>query len=94
MACLVNRALSAAVAVVYLVLAYWIGGPALVVRWAIYLLLPMACIWFSEEMGSFTGVMYGRSVDSESPGCLVAFFGWVLLLSPIWGPWLAAALLK
>ena len=94
MACLVNRTLSAAVAVVYLVLGYYGGGPILLVRVAMFLLLPMACIWFGEELGAFTGVMRGHYVDAESPGCLVAFLGWVLLFFPLWGPWVGFILLK
>ena len=48
----------------------------------IFLLLPMACIWFGEEMGALTGVMRGQYVGAESPGWLVALLGWVILLLP------------
>ena len=82
MAQLINRGLSAAVAIVYLIAAYVGGGPPLLVKCAMYLFLPLACIWFGEEMGAFTGTMRGPSFYTESPGCLVAFLGWVLLLLP------------
>ena len=83
MAYIINRVLSAAVAFVYLIVACVGGGPPLVIKCALLLLLPMACIWFGDEMGSFTGVMSGSYIDSESPGCLVAVLGWVLLLFPV-----------
>ena len=55
MAHIINRVLSAAVAVVYLIAAYVVGGPPLTIRWVLYLFLPLACIWFGEELGAFTG---------------------------------------
>jgi hypothetical protein len=46
--------------------------------------LPMACIWFPDSLGSVTGVGFGRlaapMITKESPGCLVSFMGWCLLL--------------
>jgi hypothetical protein len=45
------------------------------------LMLPLALIWFPEQLGSFTGyVGRGGSIDTETPGWLVAGFGWLLLL--------------
>ncbi len=83
MAQVINRALSAAVAIAYLIAAYVGGGPPLLIKCAMCLLLPLACIWFSEEMGAFAGIARGQFIDKESPGCLVAFLGWVLLLLPV-----------
>lgn len=83
MARIINRTLSAAVAVAYLIVAYVTGGPPLLIRLGPYLLIPLACIWFGEELGAYTGSWGARSIDAESPGCLVAFFGWVLLLIPV-----------
>ena len=42
----------------------------------IALLLAMACIWFPEEMGNFTGVMRYHSITSSSPPFLVCALGW------------------
>jgi len=86
MAKIINRAASAIVAIVYMILAYSRGGPPPAISCLLYLLLPMACIWFSEEMGEFTGVMGRHYIDAKSPGCLVAFLGWVLLLLPMFFP--------
>jgi hypothetical protein len=82
MAQLINRGLSAAIADVYLIVAYSRGGGASIAQCLLYLILPLACIWFSEEMGAFKGFMSWQSIDQESPGCIVAFLGWVLLLLP------------
>jgi hypothetical protein len=43
--------------------------------------LPLALIWFPEELGSFTGsVGRGGSIDAETPPALVSFMGWLLLV--------------
>jgi hypothetical protein len=48
------------------------------------LLIPLALIWFPEEIGSYTGyVGRGGQIDAESPPALVAFMGWVFLVGPV-----------
>lgn len=40
-------------------------------------------ILFPDQLGSVTGVptAYGmKTVDTETPGCMVALFGWLVLL--------------
>ena len=32
----------------------------------------------------------GRAINTETPGCLVAFGGWLILLLPVWAPLVAA----
>ncbi len=64
------------------------GGGGLLLRVACFLILPMACIWYGDAMGSITGPMTGllfsgSSITKESPGCLVAFVGWIVLLLPV-----------
>jgi hypothetical protein len=48
-----------------------------------YLLIPLLCIWFGDEMGNYTGTLPGPAINKSTPGCLVTFAGWVLLLLPI-----------
>jgi len=49
-----------------------------------YLALPSACIWFSDEMGSYKGYVRGfKHINVDSPGCLVALMGWILMLIPL-----------
>lgn len=79
-----NRLLSLVVALGYLAAAYFGGGWELVWRAAIFLILPLACIWFGDEMGSYTGIGMGRgAITSPTPGWLVAAGGWLLLLMPV-----------
>lgn len=48
---------------------------------ALVLLLPLALIWFPEELGSFTGYIgRGRRIDTETPPVLISLLGWLLLL--------------
>lgn len=79
---MIGKTLSAIITIGYVSVAYAAGGGETAIQCTIYLILPLACIWFSEEMGSFTGIMRGHLVTSTSPGCAVAFMGWVLLLLP------------
>ncbi|MBN1270334.1 MAG: hypothetical protein JXB04_12155 [Kiritimatiellae bacterium] len=79
-----SRSISGIIALVYLAVAYLADGPELTWRVAIFLVLPLACIWFSDAMGGYTGVGFGRgAITSTTPGCFVAFGGWLLLLLPV-----------
>ena len=48
-----------------------------------YLLIPLLCIWFSDEMGNYTGTFPGPAINKTTPGCLIKVAGWVLLLLPL-----------
>jgi hypothetical protein len=47
------------------------------------LLLPLACIWFPEQLGSCTDIYVGRgqTIDAETPPALVSIMGWILLVA-------------
>ena len=49
------------------------------------LILPLGCIFFGEEIGSFTG-WFRVYITSPTPGPFIIFIGWVLLLMPFWFP--------
>ena len=68
-----------------LVAAFLAGGVELTWRLGIYLVLPLACIWFSEAMGDYIGSNLGSrpAITRTTPGCFVAFGGWLLLLLPV-----------
>lgn len=80
-----SRLLSGAVAAAYLIAAVVATGhPESVINLALFLALPIACIWFPDEAGSLTGIFlgFGRPVITQkSPGDAVALAGWLLLLS-------------
>ena len=78
-----SRIISGAVAIGYLVIAYYGGGPGAVLKFAVALILPLACIWYGDALGEYIGGFGRATITSTSPGCLVAFLGWVLLLGPI-----------
>ena len=48
-----------------------------------YLLLPLLCIWFGDEMGGYIGSLPGPAINKPTPGCLVKVAGWVLLFFPV-----------
>ena len=50
---------------------------------AAYLLLPLLCIWFGDEMGGYIGTLPGPAINKSTPGCLVRVGGWVLLFFPV-----------
>jgi len=79
-----SRILSIIIAVAYLVISYFAGGGEALWRIAVFLILPLACIWFGSDMGGYTGLnFYTRpAITQTTPGCFVAFAGWMLLLLP------------
>jgi len=50
---------------------------------AAYLLLPLLCIWFGDEVGGYMGSLPGPAINKPTPGFLVRIGGWVLLFLPI-----------
>jgi hypothetical protein len=46
------------------------------------LLLPLACIWYAEEMGEYIGALPGPGINRKSPAGMVKIGGWILLLLP------------
>lgn len=81
------RALSLVIAFVYLGITSFAAlsngklmGSLLIVGGA--LVLPLACIWFGDEMGEYIGTVPGPGINRKSPGWMVKLGGWVLLLFP------------
>ena len=81
----VSRALSLVIALIYLGIASYsapsaakLMGNLLLVGGA--LLLPLACIWFGDELGEY--VENGFGFTRRSPGWMVKLGGWALLLLP------------
>lgn len=48
------------------------------ILYSLFLLVPLALIWFPDLIGSAVGG--GRGVNAESPPLVVAGMGWLLLL--------------
>ncbi len=54
------------------------------------LLFPLGLIWFGEELGDYVGSTGQVPITQRTPGCLVKFFGWAVLLAII-GVWIYKA---
>jgi hypothetical protein len=54
---MIGKGLSLLVHVAYLIAGYISLGGAAMVKIGVLFLLPLACIWFPEPLGKFTGVM-------------------------------------
>jgi hypothetical protein len=57
-----------------------------VFRLSLLLLLALACIWFGDELGDYTGYANKRLATRRTPGTLMRVFGWLLLALPVI-PW-------
>lgn len=47
-----------------------------------YFLLPLACIWYGDEMGEYVGTLPGPAINKPTPGWMVKLGGWFLLFLP------------
>jgi hypothetical protein len=77
-----NKILSGVLAVIYVVVALSGGGAEAGFKVGLFLILPLACIWFSEAMGGYTGPVWRAVVTAPTPGVFVCIAGWLLLLVP------------
>ena len=73
----------------YLGLASFFNGSEGFLRMLLFLILPLGCIFFGDELGGTTGVRFRTTffapvVTKPTPGAFVVFMGWVLLTFPIW----------
>lgn len=67
MSTLINRSLSLLVYFAYLAAAYAHGAGEAMLKVAMGLLLPMACIWFPEPLGGYSGTIRGQTMTSSTP---------------------------
>ena len=78
-----NRILSGLLAVIYVITASAELGAKSGFVFLIFVILPLACIWFGDEMGGYTGASWGGAITDTTPGLIVRISGWLLLLLPI-----------
>ncbi len=80
-----GRIISGAIAIAYLIGAYTLADVETTFRLGIFLIFPLACIWFSDAMGQYTGLNFltRPAITKSTPGWLIAFGGWILLFLPI-----------
>jgi uncharacterized membrane protein YoaT (DUF817 family) len=48
-----------------------------------FLIFPLACIWFAEDIGNYTGNLTMPPVTQRTPAIFIKIGGWVLLLLPV-----------
>jgi hypothetical protein len=78
-----NRVASVIVAGIYIILGLLSRGAEGGFKVALFIVLPLACIWFGDAMGGYTGPTAGMSITESTPGLTVCIVGWILLLLPI-----------
>jgi hypothetical protein len=78
-----NRILSGLLAASYIIGGSVTGGAKGGFILAMFVILPLACIWFSDAMGGFTGLAIDIGITAQSPGIFVCIVGWLILLLPI-----------
>ncbi|MFT7641499.1 MAG: Zn-finger nucleic acid-binding protein, partial [Pirellulaceae bacterium] len=81
-----SRWASGFVALLYVVTAQMFRGPEASLRVFVFVLLPLACIWFSDGLGNLTGISFGLqrpTITQTTAGEFVAIGGWLLLLCPL-----------
>jgi len=73
------------VGVAYAAGAVWTDvDPGDALPYAIATIVAEFLIWFPEQLGSVTGIGMGNGisrVDTETPGCVVTLFGWLVLVA-------------
>ena len=75
--------LSGLLAAIYILAALCFGGAEAGFKVALFVVLPLGCIWFSDAMGGYVGPNWRGSITGPSPGIAVCIGGWLLLLLPI-----------
>ena len=78
-----NRILSGLLAIIYAVGAFVGGGGEVGLKVVAFLILPLGCIWFGDEMGDYIGPTSRGAITNTTPGWLVCAGGWLLLLLPV-----------
>ena len=74
-----GKLLSLMIAIGYtVILCLHQGAGAL--KYAAALLLPLAFIWFPEEIGSVTGYFRSGYVNTQTPGIMITIIGWFFLV--------------
>jgi hypothetical protein len=78
-----NRVCSSLLAGIYVVVGFVADGGEGGFKTFGFVILPLACIWFGEAMGGYTGQAGSIGITAPSPGLFVCIAGWILLLLPI-----------
>lgn len=64
-------------------LLWWQHSAEAGVRIFLFFAFPLACVWFAEAFGAYVGSSFSAGlghINRPTPGCFVAFGGWLFLL--------------
>jgi hypothetical protein len=75
----IGKILGLVIAILYVVFACLHQGVT-GLKYSVSLLLPLALIWFPEEIGSVTGYFRTGYINVQTPGIMVSFMGWFFLV--------------
>jgi hypothetical protein len=75
-----SRIASSVLAAGYIVSGFATEGGEGGLKVLIMVTLPLACIWFGDAMGGFTGPAGSIGITAPSPGMVVCIAGWIVLL--------------
>ncbi len=78
----IGKKLSLLISLAYIGIALLAGAGWEALTVVAYVIFPLACIWFSEEMGNYSGILIQGGPMTPTPRRLVAIGGWLLLLIP------------
>ena len=80
-----SKLFSLIIALIYLILSFILGGLSGFLKILVFLIFPLGCIWFSDDIGNYTGFSGGfrPTITQKTPGCLISLFGWILLIMPL-----------
>jgi len=78
-----SKIVSGLVAGIYLAVAYAHGGLESSFKISLFLILPLACIWFARAMGQYSGPSGIINITASTPGLIIFILGWSLLLLPL-----------
>lgn len=77
-----SKLLSLALSAAYLVAALTSKDVEVILSVLGFVLLSLAFIWFGDEIGDYTGWVELRPITARTPGGMIRFVGWILLLLP------------
>lgn len=78
-----NRVLSGSLAASYILIVFCARGAEAGFKAALFVVLPLGCIWFADAMGGYIGPNWRGSITGPTPGIVVCIGGWLLLLLPV-----------
>ena len=71
------------ISLVYLLIYSWLGGWAGFIRMFYCLIIPFCCVWFSEVMGDYKGIVmsWPIAITKTSPGGIICISGWLVYIA-------------